>query len=122
MDNGTEILLDDNSRFEMKNGEVEILDNNGRIISGNIREYFDKQKKDNLTFFDKLKEGDIIKLKITGRIVVVKYVDYKVNGDVKCDYAGTLYGTDSTNLILFGQDDIEVKYNIIDSDQNIKKR
>lgn len=122
MDNGTEIFPDDNCRFEIKQGEVEFLADNGQNINGNLKEYFKQQRKSNLTFLDKLKEGDIIKLKTTGRIVIVKYIDYRVNDYVKCDYAGTLYGTDNTNLILFGQEDIEVKYNIIDGDQNIKRR
>lgn len=122
MDNDTEMLLGNNSCFEVKTDEIEILDNNGQRINGDLREYFTKQKKDNLTFFDKLQEGDIVKLKTTGRIIVVKYVGYNVNDYVKCDYAGTLYGTDNNNLILFGQEDIEVKYNITDNEKNIKKR
>lgn len=112
MDNDTELLVDDSSRFEVQPGEVEFLDNNGQSINGDLKEYFDQQRKANLTFTEKLNVGDIIKIKWTGQVVVVKYVDYQVNESIKVDYAGSLYNVESEDLILFGQDDIEKKYSM----------
>lgn len=122
MDNNTEILIDNNNRFEMQKGEVEFLDDNGQGIKGNLKEYFEQQKQANVTYEKKLNIGDVVKLKRTGQVVVVQYVDYRRNDYVKADYAGMLYGVDSANLILFGQEDIELKYNIIDDEKDIKKR
>lgn len=113
MDNNeTNILdiIDTDSRFVMNKGEVTFLTSDGNIIN-NAKEYFEKRKLDNITYFDKLKVGDIVKLKgVVEETVIVKYVEYKFNDQIKADYAGIPYNTDEERLILFGQDDIDEVY------------
>ena len=99
-----------NERLVMNKGDVTFLDNNGQPIS-NPKEYFEKRRLANTTYTEKLQVGDIVKLKdFVGSIVVVKYVDFKVNDVINFDYAGPLYNSDNKDLIMFGQEDIEVVY------------
>ena len=110
MDNINDYIVDEDSRFVMNKEDVQFLDDNGEVIVGDIKEYMRKKRESMLTITDKLNVGDVVKLKGSGQIVVVQFVDYKFNEIVKADYAGTLFNTDYENLILFGQEDIEKIY------------
>lgn len=96
------------SRFKINPGEVQIFGADGKKIASNSD--LKKRKFENTTFFEKLHVGDIVKLKRTGKNVVVLVVDYQ-EGNVKADYVGHLYN-DEEEVFLFGQDDIEMKYSI----------
>ena len=110
---------DYDSRFTMNSGEVNFIDENGEIIK-DFHDYCEKRKSANTTFHDKLKVGDIVKLKSPGdEVLVVKYVDYHFNEYITSEYAGTRYGSDSENLVLFGQDDIEQIYDIMEKNKSL---
>ena len=72
----------------MNKEDVQFLDDNGEVIVGDIKEYMRKKRESMLTITDKLNVGDVVKLKGSGQIVVVQFVDYKFNEIVKADYAG----------------------------------
>ena len=65
-----------NNRFLINKGEVEFLDKDFKLIKE--KDYFKKRRLENITFFEKLSVGDIVKLKRTGRIVVVTEIDYQI--------------------------------------------
>ena len=106
------------SRFKINPGEVQIFCEEGKKIEG-VSD-LKKRKLSNTTFFEKLHVGDIVKLKKTGKNVVILVVGYQ-EGNVIADYAGHLYN-DNETVFLFGQEDIEIKYSItIDEANDMKK-
>lgn len=96
------IIPDD--RFVWKPGDVTVFDENGKIITD-----FRKDRLEHTTIFEIPSVGDIVKLKITGQIVVVIQVDY-VNDEVLANYRGRLIHAE--NVYVFGQDSIEKKYSL----------
>ena len=110
MEEKEELLFDENARFTMNPGEVEFLDEVGNVVSGDIKEFFEKQREELLTIIEPLKLGDVVKIKGTGQIVMVAAIDFKFNEVVKSQYAGTLFNSENENLILFNQEDIEKVY------------
>lgn len=123
MNENFEEFIDSNIRFTMNLDDIQFGTEKGKMVSENLNEFLKKRKLDNITVFVKLKVGDIVKLKRTGKIVVVDCVNYNDRNIIKADYAGYLYNNSSTDLILFGQDDIEKKYSInIEEAQQMRTR
>lgn len=110
MEEKDELMFDETARFAMNTNEVEFLDESGNTITGDVKEYFTKQREEMLTINKFLKLGDVVKIKGTGQIVMVAAIDFKINEVVKSQYAGTLFNSENENLILFNQEDIEKIY------------
>ena len=106
MDNNTENSNNTESRFIMNREDINFKNNTGDIITD--KDYFKKRRVVNTTYTNKLNIGDIVKIKNIDRTLVTKYIDFQINDNMKSDYAGTLYNSDSEELFLFGQDDIEI--------------
>ncbi len=99
-----------NGRLVMNPGDVSFYDPHGKPIQ-DPNKYFKERRQADLTYTDKLKVGDVVKLKgIKEEIVVVEYVDYNDNNIIKSDYAGKTYGENNNELILFNQHDIAEIY------------
>ena len=99
-------MIENNDKFTWHSGEVSIFDKDGTDITSSS---YEERKKANTTFLDEIHIGDIIITKGTGRIVVIKYIDYNINNSLHADYAGVLYNSDSDDLILLGSDDIDTR-------------
>ncbi len=94
-----EELNDD--KFIWKNDDIKFRSQNGEYIKNeNLKDYFDNRKKEMLTITDNLNVGDVVKLKLTGEIVIIDKIDY-----ANFKYAGYVQGESS--LTLFSQEDVE---------------
>lgn len=106
-------------RFTWNHGDISIYDKDGNNITYANQDYFKTKKEENKTFMGEIHIGDVVKTKGTGRLVVIKYIDYTFNNLFHSDYAGVLYNSDEENLIMLGFDDIEKV--VLNSDTNDTK-
>lgn len=100
--------MTENNQFVTNFNDVTLKDANGNVID-----------KDNIsnktTFTEKLKVGDIVKLKDVNYTVEVKFIDYDIPNVGVMNYAGSKIEIPSSRLVLFNQEDIEYK---IENKQN----
>ncbi len=97
----------DNSRFSFS--QFSSVTVNGKKKSAEEYEKYLKEKeKQGITVKEKLSVGDKVKIKKLDSMMLVKYVDYEIQGIGKVDYAGEKLGKDEKGrLYFFNQKDIE---------------
>ena len=89
-------------RFAWNAGDVGLVLDNGQIVTGpEMKEYLNKQREELLTIKEEMKIGNIVKLKVTNRVVEITRHDAE-----KMIYRGSLI-SDKNRIFEFGQEDIE---------------
>ena len=89
-------------RFSWNAGDVGLVLDDGQIVTNSeMKEYLNKQREELLTIKEEMKIGDIVKLKVTNRVVEIIRHDAE-----KMAYRGALI-SDKNEIFEFGQEDIE---------------
>lgn len=91
-----------NDRFSWNAGEVGLVLDDGQIVTNSeMQEYLKNKREELLTIKEEMKIGDIVKLKVTNRVVEI----IRHNAE-NSTYRGSLI-SDKNRIFEFGQEDIE---------------
>ncbi|MBO5138431.1 MAG: hypothetical protein J6B89_02190 [Bacilli bacterium] len=98
-------------RFKLNISDINMIDQKGRKVPKTDTESYLQMRQNNITYQNKLKIGDTVKIKgAKNMFVTVAYVKYNIPAlNVSADYAGYEQSSEDNNLKLFNQKDIEFK-------------
>lgn len=78
-----------------------VLDDGQIVINSEMKEYLKSKREELLTIKEEMKIGDIVRLKVTNKVVEIIRHDVE-----KRDYRGSFI-SDKNRIFEFGQEDIE---------------
>lgn len=103
---------------DFKFSEFSSFSDNGKVEDINkLEEHLTKMDKAGISYKQKLKIGDRVKLKGLDYIVIVQHVDYEIPEIGVVDYAGKKIGEEEY-LCLFNQKDIE---SVLDGEKDLEE-